>query len=513
MASCDSVEVSESCPLGLASQRFHHAVATGDYQEAKRLFEADMFAVGYGHPPTESLRDMGTVIQQLPDPGDLLPAVYRVFTTISAEDLHSGEVLEGAEFGDPRLQLFFMSSRMATLRTRGEAWKSLDLVKETEQLIASLCPSGQTTDGWVLHAMVQTGSVIMAAGELGRAKRIFARVQAQQAPPGFTFFIRDCLIRTALIEASYGDASAAQGMLDRADQVKRTASWVEYQLDTQAQLARAMVQKDPYVAWQVLEHIDRHQLGELWPFYVIVLKRVMRAGGYHHELQQNLEAIDAMPLARFDGQGLCGSVLPLQRAELAMASGLHQQAQALLQRADSSMDITRLYSAAADLYAGRPRRAMKVVEGLCESSPGLRLLNLRCLAISAAALQQLGDDQGALATVREAKALSGSLTETEIRQFSPQVRTLARSSIDGWNDDATLPSLFLDSLPEAGLSLSAREQEILRKLALGRSREQIGAELFISINTLKSQLRSIYRKLQVSSAAEAVREAEQRGLL
>jgi len=52
---------------------------------------------------------------------------------------------------------------------------------------------------------------------------------------------------------------------------------------------------------------------------------------------------------------------------------------------------------------------------------------------------------------------------------------------------------------------------VLRELASGRSREQIARSQFISMNTLKAHLRSIYRKLGVGSRAAAVLEAERRG--
>jgi LuxR family maltose regulon positive regulatory protein len=45
------------------------------------------------------------------------------------------------------------------------------------------------------------------------------------------------------------------------------------------------------------------------------------------------------------------------------------------------------------------------------------------------------------------------------------------------------------------------------------SSSEIAAELYISLNTLKSHLRSIYRKLGASSRREAVVQARSRGLL
>lgn len=61
--------------------------------------------------------------------------------------------------------------------------------------------------------------------------------------------------------------------------------------------------------------------------------------------------------------------------------------------------------------------------------------------------------------------------------------------------------------------LTPRECEVLTALARAASIDGVAKELFISTNTVKSQLRSIYRKLEVSSGAAAVRIAKQRGFI
>ncbi|MGW7680166.1 LuxR C-terminal-related transcriptional regulator [Kribbella sp. NPDC054772] len=55
--------------------------------------------------------------------------------------------------------------------------------------------------------------------------------------------------------------------------------------------------------------------------------------------------------------------------------------------------------------------------------------------------------------------------------------------------------------------LSERELEVLRRLSTLRSTDEIAAELFISVNTVKTHVRKILRKLSVSSRNEAVRRA------
>jgi len=58
---------------------------------------------------------------------------------------------------------------------------------------------------------------------------------------------------------------------------------------------------------------------------------------------------------------------------------------------------------------------------------------------------------------------------------------------------------------EFGDALSERELDVLRLAAEGLDQRQIGEQLFISYNTVKSHLKTAYRKLGVSSRAAAVR--------
>jgi LuxR family maltose regulon positive regulatory protein len=61
--------------------------------------------------------------------------------------------------------------------------------------------------------------------------------------------------------------------------------------------------------------------------------------------------------------------------------------------------------------------------------------------------------------------------------------------------------------------LSERERQVLGTAAQLLSTEEIGAELHISANTVKSHLKSIYRKLSVTRRSEAVRRARDLGVL
>jgi LuxR family maltose regulon positive regulatory protein len=61
--------------------------------------------------------------------------------------------------------------------------------------------------------------------------------------------------------------------------------------------------------------------------------------------------------------------------------------------------------------------------------------------------------------------------------------------------------------------LSERELAVLRLLPSGLSQREIGGELFVSVNTVKTHVKSIFFKLRVGSREEAVGRARELGLL
>jgi two-component system, NarL family, response regulator NreC len=61
--------------------------------------------------------------------------------------------------------------------------------------------------------------------------------------------------------------------------------------------------------------------------------------------------------------------------------------------------------------------------------------------------------------------------------------------------------------------LSEREHEILRLLALGHTNQEIAGRLFLSVRTVETHRAHIMQKLRISTRAELVRYALERGML
>jgi len=67
--------------------------------------------------------------------------------------------------------------------------------------------------------------------------------------------------------------------------------------------------------------------------------------------------------------------------------------------------------------------------------------------------------------------------------------------------------------PGRAAGLSVRESELLPLLAEGMRNNEIAESLYLSVNTVKTHLKELYRKLGASNRAQAVAAAAQAGLL
>jgi LuxR family transcriptional regulator, maltose regulon positive regulatory protein len=125
------------------------------------------------------------------------------------------------------------------------------------------------------------------------------------------------------------------------------------------------------------------------------------------------------------------------------------------------------------------------------------------------------------------QALDCALTPAEHEPFrdafllhGPAVRELLELQARTGTAHPALLEVLLDGVdPRAPAAatlvepLTEREQRILRYLPTMLSNAEIGAEVFVSLNTVKTHLRSIYRKLDANGRAEAVDRARRLGLL
>jgi len=79
---------------------------------------------------------------------------------------------------------------------------------------------------------------------------------------------------------------------------------------------------------------------------------------------------------------------------------------------------------------------------------------------------------------------------------------------------AAKPAAF-DGNPkvQATLGISARELEVLKEIAAGRSNKEIAAQLAVSPNTIKTHVARLFEKLGAKRRTEALKRARELGIV
>ncbi len=130
--------------------------------------------------------------------------------------------------------------------------------------------------------------------------------------------------------------------------------------------------------------------------------------------------------------------------------------------------------------------------------------SVRALTARAEAELAGGDRRAAAAALSEAD----EITRTEL--VLPGVAAALRAAQERIGRDAVALARRDGALAEP---LTERELAVLRALQGPLNRREIGAELYLSVNTIKGYTKSLYRKLDAASRPEAVRRGRQLGLI
>ena len=204
------------------------------------------------------------------------------------------------------------------------------------------------------------------------------------------------------------------------------------------------------------------------------------------------------------------AVIHADNGQLAQAESLSAEAERLIERWRLSEDVWATSSFLAKGKLLELRGEWAAAESAYAhvtilARRGGRRLDLTLALISLARLKRrAGDHAGARSLAREARETLNACPDPGVL-----IELLARTerSLQLAPTPASAPVLAAD------LELSERELTLLGLLASDLSQREIGSELFISLNTVKGHVHSIFRKLGVNSRADAVARGRELGLL
>lgn len=257
---------------------------------------------------------------------------------------------------------------------------------------------------------------------------------------------------------------------------------------------------------------------------MILIIRILFAQGQRDQAQQRLTALFAAHQAQRPGILLCQTRLQLANSDLSAArnsldllEGYHENLWSLFYE-QKSLLVARLLLAQG-LVDGALERLAHLLEDAREAGRWRSALEIRLLLALAHGARHTGEHmqkarqhlQEALAFAHtqnfqrifldEGKALVELLQPLVTYPLEKPLLEYVHSLLRAFAEQPPEVSVSL-SYPSGGAPLSLQEQRVLRLLIAERSYPEIARELTVSLNTIKTQVNSIYRKLNVHNRRE-----------
>jgi len=338
----------------------------------------------------------------------------------------------------------------------------------------------------------------------------------------------ECLSALAYVAMLLGDFAVADEHVAHAEQLAAGTDLLVSSFGALAQITRLHValERDRPLAEveQIVAAVRESSRGSDWEALGWLAEaHVCLVEQRYIELLDHLGRITRLTQG-FTGHPVVPSSVAALRAETMRALGQPQEARRLaapLAPSDRHVLCPSRVLALVHLQAGEPEAALDALEG-CLALGDLHTERTmgHVHAIAAAAHALTGDagradiafDRALLSVARMGSLWPFAtlpvqtldhLSSRAAQRDQPDVIQGALDRLRGATGDA------VDELAEP---LSDRELVIVRHLATGQTLGQIGNQLYISVNTVKSHVRSIYRKLQATSRREAMARVRQLGL-
>lgn len=452
----------------------------------------------FGVPPDRMREILRTI------PPDAIPAgsavrAFRLF-------LNGPVVSHPAAEADPSE----VAALLFDARARGEARDAAEVMRRASES-PRMNALFDETEGLATFQAVQLGMSQMLTGDLAEALASFTVARRTPPPTSLTALLRDAYVKAALVHALHGDPRAAQRNLALAAELPRTSSWVEYVIDAHASLATAAIVDDGGLddAIERVERIPVPLVGELWPYRVDVLFRLHLRRGDLEAAEASVAGFRPAASGFVPGQGVAGSVFAAAEATAALLRGDIPRARTLLAGVDERPAVYRVLREAVAVASGDSAESIRRLIGLRAQTAPLRQLEFFRVTLLSAALLSRGDTDDATALLRGLVTRSGGLDDVE-RVYVPEVvAQFAHAAVEGWPEGFGNAMLLGSPAP----ILTPRERAVLQLLATDLTRAQIAETLFVSENTVKSQQRTLFRKLGATTRVQALLAAHRFGLL
>jgi DNA-binding CsgD family transcriptional regulator/tetratricopeptide (TPR) repeat protein len=419
---------------------------------------------------------------------------------------------------NPLDQAFILSTQAAAFRLAGRPGLGIRPAKKAIEILDHLREPERRKILELPRLYSQLGISLYYAGQTDAALDTFEKGLAEAPPVGPSSAFGN-LSMLAGIHAIRGDLQETDPILTIAREDRWTDQQRSWYVGTFYRLGEALSALERFDGAAAREHLsamvhDRRTI-EHWVSVGITEALADTVEGYPG---RGLSGLDTLVALR-GGEGRSSrtrSSLAPTRALLQLAAGKADAANVILKRDAPNGPHRSIGRARVELAIGQHGSALRELHRLTGTTLTSRQL-AEALAIECAALMKIPgsprtpaivDQLGSLLERTGQRLALAMLPSADMARVVTGLRDSGYSRLfDGIPIRAIVPTIKPDAL------LSEREIAVLHVLVTTSSASQIAAELTVSKNTVKTQLKSLYRKLGASSRDEALAIAWDRHLV
>jgi LuxR family maltose regulon positive regulatory protein len=438
----------------------------------------------------------------------------------------SGAILTGARL-----------AQMAAARLRGDAPGVIEAATSAEKLLAAISPGVLPTTAYQAVISGNRGAALLWMGNLAEAEQDLTAGMKAAAAGQLDLPHMNALGHLALVGVARGELGTAAALAGQAADLAERRGWTGETQVAAAYLALALCHfewADPSRAHAYLDKCAvAHRADQEAPVGVglrVATSRFQLAAGDVSAARAAL-ADARSPYRGRELPTFLARLVAVEESDIDLHCGHPELVESRFARLEAAgidsmaTDRERVRLARACLALGRPGEAAETVEPLLGASAANPTPTVEAWLVLALAADRLRED--ARAGDALARALDLAAPQTLRRPFLTAGTRLLdlldrhvslvgthRPFVAGILEGAGKRAASVPGVPSPlGEPLTDREAAVLRYLPTLLTNAELAGQLYISVNTVKAHLKSLYRKLDVASRREAVHRARDLGLL
>jgi LuxR family maltose regulon positive regulatory protein len=404
--------------------------------------------------------------------------------------------------------LSVVAGRMIAFRVRGRMGRALRLAELVERYgRVALVHQPALLTSRLPNALLQAGITRGLADDVPGAM-ITLRDAYERGPDARTEFVaRDAAGKMALFLAVMGDMDQAAFWLRDYEQGRRIDGWLEPRIALSADIARSLIATEALqktTADDLLPLLDQPVNAEQgWgPGVTYARARHALAWGDRHGAATSVRR-DKDRYGGWLGPGSTfGPLITMVESELLLATG----------RAHPALRSLKPHAEHPLAHAARSRIELALGDDDAASRYAATALNqehstrarLEALAVQIAVRHRRGEDVS-----RDATQFRETAQRAGLAVIAASIPTAEDHAVPG----DTSANLLTAIVEAETVLVTAQQMRVLRGLESGLTLRQIGAQQHLSVNTMKTHARGLYRRLGVSTRDEAIARAYELGLL